>query len=135
MKTVKKKLDEMLKGKENDVYVLAIISALFERSRDNPALAEAILKDDKNWEGCWSYIRSNAEKEAKDGCACIEDEKVYGWAVDYFFEETPPEVKSEPAEGKKTKRSAPRHKPAKVEEDVVVSDEDSNQYGQLTMKF
>lgn len=35
---------------------------------------------------CWSYIVSEAQKLAKNNCACVADETVFGWAV-HFFEE------------------------------------------------
>lgn len=131
MKNVKKKLDKMLAGKEHDIYVLAIISNLFEQGRDNPALAEAILNEDKNWDGLWKYIMDNARKEAKNGCACVEDEKVYAWAVEYFLEETPPEPKIEPPKAipVERKRTTPRPRPVQAET------AEDNKYGQLRMVF
>ena len=35
---------------------------------------------------CWSYILSEAQKLAKNNCACVADETVFGWAI-HFFEE------------------------------------------------
>lgn len=49
-------------------------------------LAEKINGGDKTLQQCWSYITAEARKLAQNGCACIEDVKVFGWAV-HFFEE------------------------------------------------
>ena len=35
----------------------------------------------------WEYIKSEARKQAKNGCACIEDNQVYEWAVHYYDED------------------------------------------------
>ena len=49
-------------------------------------LAEKINTGKKTLAGCYGYIREEAHSRAKDGCACISDEEVYGWAI-HFFEE------------------------------------------------
>lgn len=36
--------------------------------------------------GCCAFIEKEARKEAKNGCAVIEDAKVFGWAMHYFDE-------------------------------------------------
>jgi hypothetical protein len=41
---------------------------------------------DKAIDGCCSYIKNQARKEAQSGCAVIEDAKVFGWAMHYFDE-------------------------------------------------
>ena len=49
-------------------------------------LADKINGGDKTLQQCWSYITAEARKIAQNGCACIEDVKVFGWAI-HFFEE------------------------------------------------
>lgn len=49
-------------------------------------LANRINSGAKTLSQCWSYITSEARKQAKNGCACIEDSTVYGWCM-HFFEE------------------------------------------------
>lgn len=49
-------------------------------------LAEKINAGTKTMDDCWKFITAEAKKKAKNGCACIEDATVYGWAV-HFFEE------------------------------------------------
>jgi hypothetical protein len=36
---------------------------------------------------CIQYIKSQAQKQAKQGFAAIEDDVVYGWAVHYYQED------------------------------------------------
>lgn len=38
---------------------------------------------------CWDYIMSQARKQAKDGCAMIDEAVVYHWARDYMFGDIP----------------------------------------------
>jgi hypothetical protein len=49
-------------------------------------LTEKINSGDKTLSGCENYIKEEARKKSTDGCACIEDAVVYGWAI-HFFEE------------------------------------------------
>lgn len=49
-------------------------------------LTERINTGDKSLAQCWNYITSEARKRAKNGCACIDDSTVFGWAI-HFFEE------------------------------------------------
>lgn len=44
-------------------------------------------KSGKDIDGCCRYIKSEAKKQAKNGCAAIKDDEVFGWAVHYFDEE------------------------------------------------
>lgn len=50
------------------------------------ALTERINTGTKTLTQCWNYIVKEAQKAAVNGCACIEDSTVYGWAI-HFFEE------------------------------------------------
>lgn len=61
-----------------------VLAYLEENASD--VLAEKINKGTKTMDDCWKFITGEAKKKAKDGCACIEDVQVYGWAV-HFFEE------------------------------------------------
>lgn len=59
-------------------------------------LIDRINKSEKTLAQCWNYIFSEARKQAKNGCACIADEEVFGWAM-HFFEED--EIKAEAYNG------------------------------------
>ena len=45
---------------------------------------------------CMDYIKSEARKQAVNGCAVIEDGVVYGWAVHFFEDEWETRKKPEP---------------------------------------
>lgn len=70
--------------KASNDYEKAILDYLESNASD--ALAEKINNGNKTLAQCFAYIRGQAQKEAKNNCAMIEDKVVYGWAV-HFFEE------------------------------------------------
>ena len=51
-------------------------------------LCAKINNGKKTLQGCWNYITAEAKKQAVNGCACIEDNTVFGWAMHYFEEDT-----------------------------------------------
>ncbi len=61
-----------------------VLDYLTNSASDN--LVERINSGAKTLSQCWNYIMSEAKKQAVNGCACIEDSTVFGWAV-HFFEE------------------------------------------------
>ena len=63
------------------------------------AFAERYKLENKSIDQCCKYITSEAKKQAKNGCAAIEDAVVYGWAVHYYMED---EVKIEKVNAKVT---------------------------------
>lgn len=64
-----------------------IYNHLQELAKDDEVFAEK-LKDAKHTKmGCINYIKSQARKQAVNGCAMIEDKVVYGWAVHYYDED------------------------------------------------
>lgn len=62
-----------------------ILAYLNENASD--VLAEKINAGSKTLTQCWNYIVSEAKKQANNGCACIADAEVFGWAVHFFEEE------------------------------------------------
>ena len=52
------------------------------------AFAERYNDEKKSLDKCIQYITSQAKKQAKGGCAAIEDAVVYGWAVHYYMEDS-----------------------------------------------
>lgn len=61
-----------------------LLKYLEENASD--VLREKINSGKKTLKECWEYIRGEARKKAVNGCACIDDATVFGWAV-HFFEE------------------------------------------------
>lgn len=51
------------------------------------AFAERYKLENKSLDKCIQYIKSQAQKQAKQGFAAIEDDVVYGWAVHYYQED------------------------------------------------
>lgn len=65
-----------------DKPLLKIINYLLSRQDMN----EKYLNEEKTIKQMVEFIRENAQKQAKNGMAMIEDEVVYGWAIHYFDE-------------------------------------------------
>ena len=65
----------------NEQIVLTYLEA-----NASDSLAERINAGTKTLKQCWNYIKAKAHEQANNGCACIEDKTVFGWAV-HFFEE------------------------------------------------
>lgn len=60
---------------------------LDKRTQEDSLFAVTYAKENKNIQDCCSYITSQAKKQAINGCAMIEDDVVYGWAVHYYDED------------------------------------------------
>ena len=64
-----------------------IIKDYIEKFAQGDAVfASKYEKSGKDIEGCCRYIKSEARKQAQNGCAAIKDDEVFGWAVHYFDE-------------------------------------------------
>ena len=72
--------------------------------------------------GMFNYIKDKAQKEAVDGCAMIEDSKVYEWAREYWndyeekdkVEET--NIKPQNVEVKKTEKKVETPKKREIKD-------------------
>lgn len=99
-------------------------------------LAEKINTGKKTLKGFFVYARGEARKTAVNGCACIDDQTVFGWAVHFFEEEeikepaTPQEPKAvikatkaaeTPVKAKKVDKPTTRTEKTKKPEDKPVS--------------
>lgn len=71
--------------KSEDSAKQLVINYLEENASE--VLVEKINKCGKTIDDCWSFIVSSAKKRAKNNCACISDQEVFGWAVHYYEEE------------------------------------------------
>lgn len=60
---------------------------LDKRAKEDALFAETYKKEGKSIKECCTYIMQEARKEAKNGCAAIPDDVVYGWAVHYYDED------------------------------------------------
>lgn len=127
-----KKLDEMYAGidkKEDQQRFLAeqIVKYFKDRISEDEGLAEDILKPEKTWDKCNSYLYSMARKAAKGKKSYYaSDSTIFEWAEDYFREEagkeqkkpgrqeSPEKAKPQP-ENKKTVTKAPKTDVKKTE--------------------
>ena len=73
---------KILASKVNDKALLEIVNYLITRTDMN----EKYLNENKNLSQMIEFIKSSAQKKAKNGVAMIEDEIVYGWAIHYWDE-------------------------------------------------
>lgn len=71
-------------------------------------LAEKINGGKKTLNGFFAYARGEAQKLAVNGCACVEDQTVFGWAIHYFEEDEikEPTAAKEPAKVIKATKAA-----------------------------
>lgn len=104
---------------------------LDKRAKEDALFANTYKKEGKSIKECCKYIMQKARKEAKNGCAAIPDDVVYGWAVHYYDEDDikvsrttedmqvsvpeQPEPKEEPAADPHPNKEV--HKPKKTKAD------------------
>lgn len=85
-------------GEHKDEPLIKIIKHLLRQSD----MSDCYLKKEKNLTQMMEFISDKAKEQAINQVAVIEDETVYGWAVDYFSRSNeelginPPKPKSTP---------------------------------------
>jgi len=82
------KLNEELKKSKNKEYAKMIIDYLIGRCKEDAGFGDDVLRKEKTFDGCFSYIKDKARSKAVNGCAAIKDETVYEWAEDYYRSES-----------------------------------------------
>lgn len=91
-----------------------IIKAHLDKmSEQDAAFAERYKAEGKTLDKCINYVTSQARKQAKNGCAYVEDAVVFGWAVHYYQEED--KNLDLPKTAPKAKVSVPKVEKAKEE--------------------
>ena len=97
---------EQLKQQQDKKHAQKIADYLVNRCEEDKCLEEKILNSNKTLKGCIDYCKNEARNQAEDGCAMVEDQEVYDWAVHYFLEDSidfePKEIKETPK--KETKK-------------------------------
>lgn len=73
---------KILASEIKDNATLKIINYLLTRKDMN----EKYLNEEKSLKQMIDFIKSKAEKQAKNGMAIIDDKVVYGWAIHYWDE-------------------------------------------------
>lgn len=71
-----------LMEKEKNKQILKVAEYLITRED----MEEKYSNEEKNLNGMYEYIKSRAQKQAENGCAWVEDEEVYNWAIHYWDE-------------------------------------------------
>lgn len=108
------RLNLQAKG-ENQKLVLAYLE---ENASD--VLAERINSGSKTMQDCWDFICKCAKEQAKNNCACIRDEVVFGWAIHFFEEDSiEPEKAVEEVKVEKVEVSKPAPKKSELENQQI----------------
>lgn len=71
----------------NNSFQDTIKAYLDKRAKEDSLFAVTYAKENKNIKDCCTYITSQAKKQASNGCAMVEDDVVFGWAVHYYDED------------------------------------------------
>lgn len=121
----KEKLENELSKAKGNGYAEPIIAHLLERIKDSESLAEDVLQEHKTWTKCFEFIKNQAKRMQKNGCAVVRDDVVFEWAEDYYHKDDKAEEeekakkeaekKKKEAEKKKKEASAPENKTRKKE--------------------
>lgn len=81
-------MQKFLQELENtqDIQLLTIGNYLKEQAEQDETFKAKLDNEEKSLIQCFDYIKSEAQKKSKNGCAMIKDEIVFGWAVHYYDE-------------------------------------------------
>ena len=105
------------------MQIRIILQHLIKECETDESLKNNIETKIKNTPlGMFKYIKDKAQKEAVDGCAMIEDSKVYEWAREYWndyeekdkVEET--NIKPQNVEVKKTEKKVETPKKREIKD-------------------
>lgn len=103
----------------------AIKAYLDRLAKEDKLFANTYSKSNKNLDECCDFIKNEAQKRAKNGCAVLSDKEVYNLAVHYYDED---EITAKPnsadvvvSNSEKKKSSKPK---AKVKKTVAKVDDD-----------
>lgn len=75
---------------------------LLERASADKTIEKAIVNKEIDLKDVYDYITEQAREKAVNGCAMVENEEVYGWAVHYVIDEPKKEKTVEKKDEKKT---------------------------------
>lgn len=80
---------------------------------------DKFLNEEKNLTDMWEFIRDKAREKAINGCAVLEDQDVYNFAVHYFDE-------TNEALGIKTSKKQNKPKEENTKQEAKVEENESN---------
>lgn len=120
---------EKAKAKDGN-FATPIIDYLIGRVNEDAGLVSDVLQEHKTWDKCFSYIRENARKQAKNGFVAIGNDVVFEWAEDYYHldDKAVEEKKRKEAEERKKrqKENAKNSKEKKVKQKAAKPKEENN---------
>lgn len=91
---------------------------LGESEQDN-CLQDKLLTSEKTIDGCFNYIKAEAQKQSENGYAVIPDGEVFAMAKEYFIEDG---LNSEPkAKTQKNENEVPRNDFEEEDEEEIDS--------------
>lgn len=91
-----------------------ICDYLNEKAAKDPVFKEKLESNESTPEGMLEYITEQVQEKAVNGCACIEDDEVFGLAVHFIDEEMVNSKK--PINVRVEAESQPTEKPKEVKE-------------------
>lgn len=84
-KKVHKSLEEQIATVPDNLKTK--IDVIYRYLMTVPGMDAKMRNPNKNITDMFKYIENQARKQAVNGCAMIEDQEVFGWAVHYYDEE------------------------------------------------
>lgn len=81
-------------SQEKNPDIIRIGKYLWERAEKDPSVRKSLIKKNKSLKECFTYITNQARTQAQNGCAFVDDDTVYGWAVHYYDEDGDIEIKA-----------------------------------------
>lgn len=100
--------------------ITAIKNYLDNRARTDELFATKYANPKKSIDECCRYITGEAYAKAKNGCAVISDEEVYGMAVHYYDEENKAPAGTKVSAGTKVPSKTTKVKLTKAEEGTAM---------------
>lgn len=85
-KKVHKSLEEQIATVPDNLKTK--IDVIYRYLMTVPGMDAKMRNPNKNITDMFKYIENQARKQAVNGCAMIEDQEVFGWAVHYYDEES-----------------------------------------------
>lgn len=81
-------MEKFLQELENtqDIQLLTIGNYLKEQAEQDETFKAKLDNEEKSLNQCFDYIKGEAQKQATNNCAMVDDEVVFGWAVHYYDE-------------------------------------------------
>lgn len=127
----KKKLEKELKKAKDKLFAEPVIEYLIKRCEEDEGLSQDVIQEHKEWEKCYAYIYSEAQKSAQKGarsCA-VRDDVVYEWAEDYYHKDDKAEEERKAKKAEEARKKA-EERAAKAKEKAgkksAKAKEDSN---------